>query len=201
METRRLYFAYGSNLHLQQMKRRCPESKYVGTGRLMDYRWQINERGYANVVPADGFWVDGLCYDISISDEARLDISEGVAKGAYEKKQIAVEIRQAAPALYRRPTAWIVAHGGVKGILDVTADEPPVESPTTIELEVLVYVSESFVTIGKPWDEYVDRINLGLMDAELLGLDPAYIANCIRPFIPEGSPSGQFVSEESLDSS
>lgn len=162
----------------------------------MNYRWQINERGYANVIRADGCWVDGLCYDISVSDEARLDLSEGVAKGAYEKKDMPVEIRRAVPSLYRRPTAWIMAHGGVKEVLDATVDEQHVEIPTTVEPEVLVYVSETFITNGDPWDEYIDRINLGLMDAELLGMDAAYVANCIRPFIPEGSSEAPSSSPE-----
>ncbi|TGO66710.1 hypothetical protein BELL_0938g00010 [Botrytis elliptica] len=45
-----LYFAYGSNLSLKQMKTRCPDSTYVGTGVLQNYRWIVNQRGYANIV-------------------------------------------------------------------------------------------------------------------------------------------------------
>lgn len=45
-----LYFGYGSNLWKHQMVQRCPTSKYLGIARLNDYRWIINERGYANVV-------------------------------------------------------------------------------------------------------------------------------------------------------
>ncbi|KAF9632337.1 hypothetical protein BFW01_g3199 [Lasiodiplodia theobromae] len=51
-----LYFAYGSNLWLAQMRRRCPSSVYLGVARLRSngngshWRWVINERGYANVV-------------------------------------------------------------------------------------------------------------------------------------------------------
>ncbi|ESZ95000.1 AIG2 family protein [Sclerotinia borealis F-4128] len=46
-----LYFAYGSNLSLTQMHTRCPHSTYYGLGVLYGYRWIINERGYANIVP------------------------------------------------------------------------------------------------------------------------------------------------------
>jgi hypothetical protein len=185
MTTPRLYFAYGSNLHLEQMKRRCPESKFVGSGRLMNYRWQINQRGYANVVKADGFWVDGLCYDISVRDEARLDISEGVAKGAYAKHELPVEICRGVPSVYRRPTTWIVDHGGVQAVLEKGITDEGTDVPKGTEPQVLVYVSEDFIEDGQPWDEYVHRINAGIHDAELLGMDCAYVANCIRPYIPE----------------
>lgn len=49
--TQRLYFAYGSNLALSQMEMRCPSSPYVAPARLKNWRWQINKRGYANIVP------------------------------------------------------------------------------------------------------------------------------------------------------
>lgn len=45
-----LYFAYGSNLSHTQMKSRCPDSTYVGMGVLQNYRWIVNQRGYANIV-------------------------------------------------------------------------------------------------------------------------------------------------------
>ncbi|KAH8807406.1 hypothetical protein F5884DRAFT_341602 [Xylogone sp. PMI_703] len=87
-----IYFAYGSNLAFGQMAARCPSSVFVGRGRLHNYRFQINERGYANVVPSEdpGSFVDGLCYRLSPSDERSLDRSEGVPT-AYEKHLQEVE--------------------------------------------------------------------------------------------------------------
>lgn len=32
-----IYFGYGSNLWLDQMKRRCPDNQYVGVGVLADW--------------------------------------------------------------------------------------------------------------------------------------------------------------------
>ena len=32
-----IYFAYGSNLWIDQMNRRCPEHKYIGIGILHDW--------------------------------------------------------------------------------------------------------------------------------------------------------------------
>ena len=33
-----LYFAFGSNLHHKQMKRRCKDSKYIGCYTLKGYK-------------------------------------------------------------------------------------------------------------------------------------------------------------------
>ena len=85
------YFAFGSNLHLGQMAKRCPESRYIGTAKLHDYRFQINERGYANVLPSPGNCVEGLVYLLNPTDEARLDKSEGVPT-AYQKQILAIEV-------------------------------------------------------------------------------------------------------------
>lgn len=46
----RLYFAYGSNLSPEQMAHRCPDSIFLGKATLCGYRWQVNERGRANIV-------------------------------------------------------------------------------------------------------------------------------------------------------
>jgi gamma-glutamylcyclotransferase len=39
-----LYFAYGSNLDVEQMKRRCPESKVLVPGCLRGYRLDFTWR-------------------------------------------------------------------------------------------------------------------------------------------------------------
>src|SRR6478609_7450773 len=72
-----LYFAYGSNLHLAQMAHRCPGSVFKGKAILDSYRWQINERGVANVVESGSdHSVEGLLYMIGPKDERTLDRSE-----------------------------------------------------------------------------------------------------------------------------
>ena len=78
----KLCFAYGSNLGLEQMKKRCPGHEVVGKATLDDYRWIINTRGYANVVPSKGDFVEGVLSRLTEDDEIRLDMSEGVAKGS-----------------------------------------------------------------------------------------------------------------------
>lgn len=184
------YFAYGSNLHLKQMKRRCPNSKYIGRGRLVNYRWQINERGYANIIKDEGYWVDGLVYEINSRDEAQLDINEGVSKNAYAKRHMRVYLYRAPGVLYRRPVSWIVDKGGPEKIMQQAGrtNRKQAEASQPWCPEVLVYISLNYLVDSEPKDEYVTRINLGIRDARALGIDQDYISTCIRPFIP--IPSG-----------
>jgi hypothetical protein len=183
------YFAYGSNLHLKQMKRRCPGSKYIGTARLVNYRWHINERGYANVVETPGHWVDGLVYEINPVDEAKLDINEGVSKNAYAKRYMNVHLYRAPSTLYRRPTSWIVDRGGPLKISRQARQNGRklAEHSQHWVQQVLVYISLNYVADSSPKEEYVTRINLGVADARALGMDEDYVRDCIRPFIPAPS--------------
>lgn len=107
-----IYFAYGSNLRLKQMAKRCPQSRFLGIGKLQGYRWQINNRGYANVV-ADGDYkrsVHGICYLISDVDESKLDEMEGVDCGAYEKRSIDIEVLCQPVVLAGQDVSVIVEH-------------------------------------------------------------------------------------------
>jgi gamma-glutamylcyclotransferase len=50
------YFAYGSNLAKTQMADRCPQSgPPIAIALLEDWKWYINERGYANILPKAEF--------------------------------------------------------------------------------------------------------------------------------------------------
>ncbi|KAI0506348.1 hypothetical protein F5B22DRAFT_450413 [Xylaria bambusicola] len=90
MEGGSFYFAYGSNLHLTQMANRCPASIFKGKAVLSGYRWQINDRGVANVVRSPDDSVEGLLYLVNPKDERSLDRSEGVGKGFYQKHLLKV---------------------------------------------------------------------------------------------------------------
>ena len=76
------------------MARRCPESKFLGLGILRGWKWFINNRRYANVVRSPDDLVYGLVYEISPSDEASLDRSEGVPE-AYTKESMGIELQSA----------------------------------------------------------------------------------------------------------
>ena len=43
MEYRRLYIAYGSNINLEQMANRCPNSKVIGKEMLKGYELEFRE--------------------------------------------------------------------------------------------------------------------------------------------------------------
>jgi gamma-glutamylcyclotransferase (GGCT)/AIG2-like uncharacterized protein YtfP len=70
-----LYFAYGSNLHPEQMKGRCPDSSPVGAAVLFDY--QLIFRRVADIIPCEGEAVTGAVYMVSEEDKKALDIYEG----------------------------------------------------------------------------------------------------------------------------
>lgn len=78
MGGRHRYFAYGSNLCVQQMARRCPEATDPRPATLADHDWLINERGVATVEPFAGAQVHGVVWTLSDRDLTTLDSAEGV---------------------------------------------------------------------------------------------------------------------------
>lgn len=183
-----LYFAFGSNLSLAQMAARCPRSLYVGRAVLPDYCWQINTRGYANVVPSRGHSVQGLVYEIGPADEASLDRSEGVAEGCYSKGRCEVDLYPAPRKLYCRPVLSIVDEGGPGAVLEralrLGGERDITETEPIHDTLVLVYIDTERVALGKPREEYIGRINAGIWDAVTLGVDRKYFADVVRPFVP-----------------
>ncbi|QIF05574.1 gamma-glutamylcyclotransferase family protein [Roseimicrobium sp. ORNL1] len=86
----RFYFAYGSNMWDEQMKKRCPQHRKVGHAVLPGYRWIITTRGYASVFPSPGDEVEGVLFEVSPTDEDALDGFEGVSSGSYLKVEMTV---------------------------------------------------------------------------------------------------------------
>tara|TARA_B100000941_G_scaffold17030_1_gene10293 strand:- start:117 stop:524 length:408 start_codon:yes stop_codon:yes gene_type:complete len=72
-----LYFAYGSNLHQQQMRRRCKDSIFIKSFILKDHILNFRSQyKVADIEELKGSFVPGAIYDISKSDEKKLDIYE-----------------------------------------------------------------------------------------------------------------------------
>ena len=72
-----LYFAYGSNLHHFQMKRRCKDSVYIKKINLKDFRLTFRSKyRAADIEPKKNSIVPGGLFEISKSDERKLDIYE-----------------------------------------------------------------------------------------------------------------------------
>ena len=72
-----LYFAYGSNLHHFQMKRRCKDSIFLKKINLKDFRltFRGNYRA-ADIEHKKNSIVPGGLFEISKSDEKKLDVYE-----------------------------------------------------------------------------------------------------------------------------
>ena len=72
-----LYFAYGSNLNHFQMKRRCKDSVYLKKINLKEFRLTFRSKyRAADIERKKNYSVTGGLYDISRSDEKKLDIYE-----------------------------------------------------------------------------------------------------------------------------
>lgn len=76
----RLYIAYGSNLNLEQMKRRCPTAEVIGKAVLSN--WQLWFRGsspsaVATIERKQGGKVPVLIWRLQPKDEQALDQYEG----------------------------------------------------------------------------------------------------------------------------
>ena len=71
------YFAYGSNLNHKQMKKRCKDSRFIKKIILKNYVLTFRSKyGAADIEKKKGKNVYGALYNISKSDERRLDIYE-----------------------------------------------------------------------------------------------------------------------------
>lgn len=85
------YFAYGSNMSAQQMAERCPGSTASSLASLVAFRFLINERGVATVVPSADDVVHGVLWSTTDEHIAALDGFEGLAKGNYTRETIEVD--------------------------------------------------------------------------------------------------------------
>ena len=71
------YFAYGSNLHHFQMKRRCPKCQFIKKYILHGYQLAFRSKyGSADIEKKTGKKVHGALYVISKCAERRLDVYE-----------------------------------------------------------------------------------------------------------------------------
>ena len=91
-----LYFAYGSNINLQQMAVRCPDAQVVEPAVLKGYellfRGNGNSFGVATIAPKEGSQVQGLLWKITPYCELSLDIYEGYPR-LYEKQAITLRTK------------------------------------------------------------------------------------------------------------
>lgn len=84
------YIAYGSNLNMEQMLRRCPGAVVIGKTWLEGYRLTFRGRrswgGVANIEPRPGSRVPVGIWRITERDEEALDIYEGFPRLYYKQE-------------------------------------------------------------------------------------------------------------------
>ena len=72
-----LYFAYGSNLNHFQMKRRCKDSTFLKKINLTNFKLTFRSKyRAADIEPKKNSTVPGALFEISKSDEKKLDVYE-----------------------------------------------------------------------------------------------------------------------------
>lgn len=87
------YLAYGSNLSVAQMLRRCPDAVYVGTAVLKGMQLLFKGSGsYLTIESKRGRKVPVLVWKVSDADEKALDVYEGFPR-FYRKEKVVVEVQ------------------------------------------------------------------------------------------------------------
>lgn len=97
-----LYFAYGSNMSLEQMNKRITEEggtfSVVGRAILRDFELRFNKAssrdassGFANAVEKPGSVVEGILYEVDEKGMSLLDAFEGVPGRHYQREFLQVE--------------------------------------------------------------------------------------------------------------
>lgn len=81
-----LYFAYGSNMAADQMRKRCSRATFVALGCIPRQEFIINSRGCANIVPHERETVHGVFWEVDAADLRKLDVCEGTDLGCYERR-------------------------------------------------------------------------------------------------------------------
>ena len=144
------------------MSMRCPSSYFVGLGRLLGYRWMINDRGYANVVASSDpeSEVYGFVYSLTEADKSALDRNEGV------------------PFAYQDETLPVLSWTSNDGLTLINvSDEAEMK-------QMLVYIDRKRTVDDLPKEEYIYRMNMGIEDGVRHGIPTEYIERVLRPFIP-----------------
>jgi Gamma-glutamyl cyclotransferase, AIG2-like len=80
-----LYFAYGANMDVEAMARRCPRSRPLGVARLMRHRLAVMREGWLTATRDPRGRVHGVLWDLALADVSALDRFEGVGTGLYAK--------------------------------------------------------------------------------------------------------------------
>lgn len=92
----RYYAAYGSNLNVDKMARRCPDAAVIGTTMIEGYELLYKEGwsgSYLTIEPKADSQVPAAIWQISQEDERALDRYEGYP-GLYYKKEMTLPVKR-----------------------------------------------------------------------------------------------------------
>ena len=113
-----LYAAYGSNINLEQMAYRCPNSIVAGTTMLKGYELQFCH--HATIEPNEESEVPILLWELDAQDERFLDRYEGWPK-YYRKESICLELNGES----------------VESMVYIMNGDRPLESPTAEYYDII----------------------------------------------------------------
>ncbi len=92
---KRLYLAYGSNLNVEQMAKRCPTAREYGTAVIKGYELMFKSSktgAYLTIEQKRGGVVPVAVWMVAPADEANLDLYEG-CPNFYYKKDLRLNIK------------------------------------------------------------------------------------------------------------
>ena len=91
----KIYLAYGSNLNIEQMARRCPTAQVLGPAKLKGYKATfrgMTGSAVMNIEPDAAGIVPVLLWNIEAEDEVALDRYEGFPR-LYRKEIVTVTFK------------------------------------------------------------------------------------------------------------
>lgn len=149
----KVYAAYGSNINLEQMSRRCPAALPIGKGWLMDYHLLFRgpgRGGVASVEPRKGRRVPILLWAISEECEKALDRYEGY------------------PSLYRKETVKVE---GIEWLPNQAIPQASIH-----DAEAMIYII-NYGYMALPSQTYLDCIKDGY---QAVGFNQRYLSEAVR---------------------
>jgi acylphosphatase len=84
------YFAYGSNMGRNAMRRRCPAAHAIGPAALEGFRFFVGIDGWGSVMPSAGDTVHGVLWRLTPRDIAALHAYELLHQGLYQLRHLPV---------------------------------------------------------------------------------------------------------------
>ena len=149
-----LYFAYGSNINLEQMEHRCPDAQIVGPVTLENYELQFRGHGFATVAPKEGSVVHGLLWKLPPVSEQTLDRYEGYPRH-YTKEQVSVR----------------TTDGAAVSVMVYIMAEPLCRQPALPPPHYYRAIQQGFEANGLPvesleeaWNKTIDEVFSGKID-------------------------------------